>query len=76
LVEFGWPEVLLGTLRMPVTPVDNYTEPQFSRPIGLVPVRDALSRYQHGSVLMVSADDDNVNLVPLREATKEHPEGP
>jgi len=75
LVEFGWLEALPGTLRMPFTPVDNCTEPQFSRPIGLVQVREALSRYQHGSVLMVCADGDNVNLVPLREAIAEHPEG-
>jgi hypothetical protein len=75
LVEFGWLEPLPGTLRMPFTAVDGRADPQFARPIGLVQVRDALSRYQHGSVLMVSAEGDNVNLVPLREATEEHPEG-
>jgi hypothetical protein len=75
LVEFGWLEALPGTLRMPFTSVDDHTEPRFSRPIGLVQVRDALSRYQHESVLMVSADGDDVDLVPLREAIEEHPEG-
>jgi hypothetical protein len=75
LVEFGWLEPLPGTLRMPFTAFDGRTDSQFARPIGLVQVRDALSRYQHGSVLMVSAEGDDVNLVPLREAIEEHPEG-
>ena len=73
LVEFGWLEPLPGTLRMPFTAADNKTE-RFGRPIGLVALRDALSRYRHGSVLLVSADGDQVTLVPLREALEDHQE--
>jgi hypothetical protein len=74
LVEFGWLEPLPGTLLMPFTAADNKTE-RFGRPIGLVALRDALSRYQHGSVLVLSEDCDQVTLVPLREALEEHQEG-
>jgi hypothetical protein len=59
---------------MPFTAADNKTE-RFGRPIGLVALRDALSRYQHGSVLVLSEDCDQVTLVPLREALEEHQEG-
>jgi hypothetical protein len=73
LVEFGWLEPLPGTPRMPFTG-DN-AERQLSAPIGLVTLRDAVSRYQNGSVLVVAADSDEVHLVPLRRALQEHPDG-
>ncbi|MFZ1163979.1 hypothetical protein [Mycobacterium sp.] len=74
LVEFGWLDALPGTLRMPFTLASDQADQQFSTPsIGLVQVRDALSRYQRGSVLIVSADGDNVSLVPLTEALEKHP---
>jgi hypothetical protein len=75
LVEFGWLEPLPGTLRMPFTASDNETDEQPSKRIGIVAIRDALSRYRHGSVLMVSPDGDQVSLVPLEKALEEHPEG-
>jgi hypothetical protein len=75
LVEFGWLEPLPGTLRMPFTAADNRKDRQLSSPIALVPVRDAVSRYQNGSVLMVSSDNDQVMLVPLKVALEEHPDG-
>src|ERR1700744_3251628 len=55
LVEFGWLEPLPGTPRMPFTAADNTTE-GLGRPVGLVALRDALARYQNGSVLLVSAN--------------------
>jgi hypothetical protein len=73
LVEFGWLEPLPGTPRMPFTG-DN-ADRQLSAPIGLVTLRDAVSRYQNGSVLVVAADSDEVHLVPLRRALQEHPDG-
>jgi hypothetical protein len=73
LVEFGWLEPLPGTLRMPFTA--GTADQQLSAPIGLVALRDAFSRYQNGSVLVVSADGGEVTLVPLRQALKEHPDG-
>jgi hypothetical protein len=75
LVEFGWLEPLPGTLRMPFTAADNRRDRQLTKPIGLVQVRDALSRYQNGSVLMVSPDKDQVMLMPLKRALDEHPDG-
>ena len=75
LVEFGWLEALPGTLRMPFTAADDGTDGHLTKPIGLVQVRDALSRYQNGSVLVVSSDNDEVALVPLGKALKEHPDG-
>jgi hypothetical protein len=75
LVEFGWLEPLPGTLRMPFTSADNNADRQLTKPIGLVQLRDALSRYRDGSVLVVSSDGDHVTLVPLRQAFEEHPEG-
>jgi hypothetical protein len=75
LVEFGWLEPLPGTLRVPFTMSDNETDEQPNERIGLVAIRDALSRYRHGSVLMVSPDGDQVSLVPLEKALEEHPEG-
>jgi hypothetical protein len=73
LVEFGWLEPQPGTLRMPFTAdkVDGHA----SAPIGLVTLRDAVARYQNGSVLVVSPDNDQVHLVPLRQALEEHPDG-
>jgi hypothetical protein len=73
LVEFGWLEPLPGTPRMPFT-ADQADRPQ-SVPIGLVTLRDAVSRYQNGSVLVMPADSDRVHLVPLRQALEEHPDG-
>jgi hypothetical protein len=75
LVEFGWLEPLPGTLRMPFTSVNDRTDQHLSKPIGMVALRDALSRYQNGSVLVVSSDGEQVNLVPLRYALEEQPEG-
>ena len=72
LVEFGWLDALPGTPRMPFT-ADN-ADRDLSAPIGLVTLRDAVSRYQNGSVLVVSSDRDKVHLVPLRQALEEHPE--
>lgn len=60
---------------MPFTAGDGHADRQFSQPIGIVPIRDALSRYQHGSVLMVPEDSDDVTLMPLRRAIDEHPGG-
>jgi hypothetical protein len=73
LVEFGWLEPVPGTLRMPFTA--DKADRQLSTPIGLVPLRDALSRYRNGSVLVVSPDGGDVHLVPLRQALQERPEG-
>ena len=73
LVEFGWLDPLPGTLRMPFT--GDKADRQLSTPIGLVPLRDAVSRYQNGSVLVVSAGGDEVTLVPLRQALREQPDG-
>jgi hypothetical protein len=73
LVEFGWLDPLPGTLRMPFTAGNG--DRQLSAPIGLVSLRDAVSRYQNGSVLVVSADGGDVTLVPLRQAIEEHPDG-
>ncbi len=75
LVEFGWLEPVPGTLRMPFTAADNRTDRHLSKRIGLVAIRDALSRYQHGSVLVVSSDGEEVTLLPLRQALEEHPDG-
>jgi hypothetical protein len=41
----------------------------------LVTLRDAVSRYQNGSILVVAAESDEVHLVPLRRALQEHPNG-
>ena len=73
LVEFGWLDPLPGTLRMPFTA--DKADRQLSTPIGLVPLRDAVSRYQNGSVLVVSADGGDVSLVPLQQALREQPDG-
>src|ERR1700722_5252163 len=73
LVEFGWLEPLPGTLRMPYTAAkpDQWVTPQ----IGFVALRDALSRYQNASVLIVSSDGRDVSLAPLSQALQEHPDG-
>ena len=73
LVEFGWLQPLPGTLRMPFTAdkPDELTAP----PIGFVPLRDALSRYQNASVLIVSSDGTDVSLAPVSQALQEHPDG-
>lgn len=73
LVEFGWLDPLPGTLRMPFT--SDQADRKLSTPIGLVTLRDAVSRYQNASVLVVSADGDDVSLVPLRRALQEQPGG-
>jgi hypothetical protein len=73
LVEFGWLEPQPGTLRMPFT-VDN-ADRHLAPPIGLVTLRDAVSRYQNGSVLVVSSNRHQVHLLPLRQALEEHPDG-
>jgi hypothetical protein len=73
LVEFGWLQPLPGTLRMPYTAdkPDELTAP----PIGFVALRDALSRYQNASVLIVSSDGTDVSLAPVSQALQEHPDG-
>lgn len=73
LVEFGWLEPIPGTLRMPYTA--DKSEMPLTVPIGLVAVRDALSRYQNASVLVVSSDSAEVSLAPLRQALHELPDG-
>jgi hypothetical protein len=73
LVEFGWLDPLPGTLRMPFTA--DKADRELSTPIGLVPLRDAVSRYQNGAVLVVSAGGDDVSLVPLRQALQEQSDG-
>jgi hypothetical protein len=50
--------------------VTNCTDPRVeSHP------RDALSRYQNASVLIVSSDGTDVSLAPVRQALQEHPDG-
>jgi len=73
LVEFGWLQPVPGSLRMPYTAdkPDELTAP----PIGFVTLRDALSRYQNASVLIVSSDGKDVSLAPVRQALREHPDG-
>ena len=73
LVEFGWLESLPGTLRIPFTA--STADRQLSTPIGLVPLRDALSHYENASVLLVSLDHDGIDLVPLRQAIQEELDG-
>ncbi len=73
LVEFGWLHPLPGTLRMPYT-ADKPDE-LLAPPIGFVPLRDALSRYQNASVLIVSSDGTNVSLAPVRQALQEDLDG-
>ena len=73
LVEFGWLEPMPGTLRMPYTAdkPDQLPAP----PIGFVALRDALSRYQNASVLIVSSDGTDVSLAPVSHALQEYPDG-
>jgi hypothetical protein len=73
LVEFGWLAPIPGTLRMPYTA--DAPDQLLAPPIGLVTLRDALSRYQNASVLVVSADGTGVSLAPVRQALEEHPDG-
>jgi hypothetical protein len=73
LVEFGWLEPLPGTPRTPFT-ADGLDQ-KGSLPIGLVALRDALSRYSNASVLVVSSDRADVTLMPLRQALQEDPDG-
>jgi hypothetical protein len=73
LVEFGWLEPLPGTLRMPFTAETSDRLP--APAIGFVTLRDAVSRYQNASVLVVSADGTNVSLEPVREAMHDNPDG-
>jgi hypothetical protein len=73
LVEFGWLQPAPGTLLMPYT-ADKPDQLQ-APPIGFVPLRDALSRYQNASVLIVSSDGTDVSLAPVRQALQEQPDG-
>jgi hypothetical protein len=73
LVEFGWLEALPGTLRMPYT-ADKQDQPT-APPIGLVALRDAVSRYQNAAVLVVSRDTAEVTLAPVGQALQEHSDG-
>ena len=72
LVEFGWLAPLPGTLRMPYT-ADKRDD--LTSPIGMVPLRDAVARYQNASVLVISPDATEVTLVPMHRALHEHPDG-
>jgi len=72
LVEFGWLEPLPGTPRMPFT--GEKADRELPTPIGLVTLRDAVARYQNGSVLVVAPESEDVHLVPLRQALLEHPD--
>jgi hypothetical protein len=73
LVEFGWLDPLPGTPRMPFTA--DRADRQLPAPIGLVTLRDAVSRYQNSSVLVVASDSDKVHLVPVCQALQKHPDG-
>jgi hypothetical protein len=73
LVEFGWLEPMPGTLRMPFS-VDK-PEQLSTPPIGLVPLRDAVSRYRNAAVLVVSHDASEVTLAPVSRALQETPDG-
>jgi hypothetical protein len=73
LVEFGWLEPIPGTLLMPYTA--DKPEQLPAPPIGFVTLRDALSRYQNASVLIVSSDGTGVSLAPVRDALQENPDG-
>jgi hypothetical protein len=75
LVEFGWLEPVPGSLRMPFTTANGNGGQKLPHPISLVQVRDALSHYQDASVLVVSSNVNEVNLVPLRHVLEDHPEG-
>ncbi|UMB67738.1 hypothetical protein [Mycobacterium paraterrae] len=73
LVEFGWLEPIPGSLRMPFTA--DKTDAPLTAPVSMVPVRDALARYQNASVLIISPDAAEVSLAPLRNALQENPDG-
>lgn len=73
LVEFGWLEPAPGTVLMPYTTGNR--DSTTASPIGLVAVRDALSRYQNASVIVVSHDATDVALAPLHQALQDHLDG-
>lgn len=75
LVEFGWLTPRPGDVRTPFTAAIDAAAPETARSIGLVQLSDAFSNHQDASVLVVSADGDEVTLVPLRQALAEHPDG-
>ena len=64
-----------GTLIMPFTAVDDGTEKHLSKPIGMVALRDALSLSEWVSSGGLCLIGEQVNLVPLRYALEEQPEG-
>lgn len=72
LVEFGWLEPVPGTLRMPYTA--DKPDQLIAPPIGLVALRDAISRYQNASVLVVSHDATAVALAPVGQALQGNPD--
>lgn len=72
LVEFGWLEPIPGTLRMPFS-FDKADRPDVP-PIGLVTVRDALTRYQNASVLVVAPDHTGVSLSTARDVLHDNPD--
>ena len=45
------------------------------KPISPVELREDLTRYQDALVLVVLSDGDQVNLLPLRQALQDHPDG-
>ncbi len=71
LVEFGWLKPVPGTLRMPFTA--DKSDPSLNTPVGLVMLREAVARYQHASVVVVSSDTTQVSLAPLQRALEEQP---
>ncbi len=73
LVEFGWLEALPGTLRMPYTAgrCDQMETP----PIALVALRDAVTRYENASVLVVMSEPTEVALAPVHRALQEDSDG-
>jgi|GEM_PF-5505931 len=73
LVEFGWLDPIPGTLRMPYSA--DKPDQLITPPIGLVPLRDAVSRYRNAAVLVVSHDASEVTLVPVSRALQETPDG-
>jgi hypothetical protein len=72
LVEFGWLEPMPGTLRMPYSA--DTAEQLIAPPIGLIALRDAVSRYQNASVLVVSHDATEVALAPVGQALQGNPD--
>lgn len=59
---------------MPFTVVDGH-DGQIAKRISFVQLRDALAHHQYASILVMSTDGGEVNLVPLQQALQEQPDG-